>query len=318
MKPGDPIHIGELRATRLADRTSKVGIDDFAGPAKENASFLEFWNNLPDILGARDLHDIVRRIHAARSRNHMIHWSIGAHVIKVGLAPVLIDLMRRGYITALSVNGAVLVHDTEVALAGKTSEDVDATLEDGSFGVTRDTAEFINHAAAEASRLKSGLGQAVGSCILASAGEHIDKSVLAQAVKLGVPVTAHAAIGTDVVHLHPDADGAALGAATMRDFRIFAGLTAHLQHGVYFNVGSAVLLPEIFLKALTLVRNLGYEVTEFTTVNLDFVRHYRPITNVVNRPTGSGGKGFHLTGQHEILIPLLAQGLLATETRHEE
>ncbi len=317
MKTGLPIDIGKLRYTSLYDRKSKVGTDSFAAPPAENASFLDFWNSLPAILGAADLRDIAARMVRARRGGKVIHWSIGAHVVKVGLAPVLIDLMRRGYLNALSVNGAVLVHDTEVALAGKTSEDVDASLGDGSFGVTRETAEFLNPCAVDAAARDIGLAQAVGEKILASGGPHVDQSVLAQAVKMGIPVTAHVAVGTDVIHLHPNADGAAIGKASMQDFRVFAGVTARLQHGVYLNVGSAVLLPEIFLKALTLVRNLGYDVTEFTTANFDFVRHYRPMTNVVNRPTGKGGKGFHMTGQHEILIPLLAQGLLATEQTAE-
>lgn len=314
MKLGQPIQAAGLKTTSLADRRSKVGIGDFAAPPQAGASFDQFWKSLPAILGAADLKDIAKRMAVAKRDGKVIHWAIGAHVLKVGLGPVLIDLMRRGYLSALAMNGAVLVHDTEIAMAGKTSEDVDASLGDGSFGVTRETAYFLNQAAQEAAKAGTGLAAAAGRLLLESKAPHAQASVLAQAVALGVPVTAHVALGTDVVHLHPEADGAAIGAATLYDFKVFAGITANLQHGVYLNVGSAVLLPEIFLKALTLVRNLGHQVDDFTAVNLDFVRHYRPITNVVTRPTGGGGKGFHLTGQHELLIPLLAQGLLATES----
>jgi hypothetical protein len=317
MKTFPPISPEGLRTTRLADRKSKVGVQEFAKAPAPDASFRRFWDGLPDILGARDLRDVAARIVRARRGGHVIHWAIGAHVVKVGLAPVLLELMSRGYLSALSVNGAVLVHDTEVALAGKTSEDVDASLGDGSFGVTLETAQFINEAAREAATSGIGLGEAVGRKILASGGPHVDLSVLAAAVRNGLPVTAHVALGTDVIHLHPSADGAAIGAATLQDFRQFAGVTAELQHGVYLNVGSAVLLPEVFLKALTLVRNLGRVIDDFTAVNMDFVRHYRPITNVVTRPTGGGGKGFHLTGQHELMVPLLAQGILATEASLE-
>lgn len=314
---GRPLIADSLHTTSLADRKSKVGVAEFAAPPAPESTFLQFWRSLPDILGGRDLRDLASRFVRARRAGRVMHWAMGAHVVKVGLAPVLIDLMQRGYISALAVNGAVLVHDTEVALAGKTSEDVDATLGDGSFGVTRETAEFLNAAAQDAYQAGGGLGEAVGRRILASGGPHVNLSVLAQAVKLGLPVTAHVALGTDVVHLHPGADGAAYGAATLHDFRVFAGVTAELQRGVYMNVGSAVLLPEVFLKALTLARNLGHVVDDFTAANFDFVRHYRPITNVVTRPTGGGGKGFHFTGQHEILIPLLAQGILATESTLE-
>lgn len=317
MNLGQPLEIKPLRYARLADRKSKVTLADFARPPQSQASFASFWASLPNILGAKDLKEIASRMVRTRSEGRPLHWAIGAHVIKVGLAPVLVDLMERGYVTALAVNGAVLVHDTEVALAGKTSEDVDATLEDGSFGVTWETAEFLNSAAIEAARRGLGLGQAVGERILASGAPHLAASVLAQAVEKKIPVTAHVAIGTDVVHLHPSADGAAIGAATLYDFRIFAGITASLQGGVFLNIGSAVLLPEVFLKALTLVRNLGHDVHDFTTVNFDFIRQYRPITNVVTRPAGGRGKGFHVTGQHELLIPLLAHGLLATEGLRE-
>lgn len=317
MKTFAPISAEGIRTTRLADRKSKVGVAEFAKPPAPGASFAAFWESLPDILGAKDLRDVADRMVRARRGGHVLHWSIGAHVIKVGLAPVLIELMQRGYLSALSVNGAVLVHDTEVALAGKTSEDVDASLGDGSFGVTQETAEFLNGAAREAAAQGIGLGEAVGRKILNAGGPHTDLSVLASAVRAGIPVTAHVALGTDVIHLHPNADGAAIGTATLQDFRLFAGVTAELQHGVYLNVGSAVLLPEIFLKALTLVRNLGRTVDDFTAVNMDFVRHYRPITNVVTRPTGGGGKGFHFTGQHELMVPLLAQGILATEASLE-
>ncbi len=316
MKPfiGKPIDNASVRTGSLADRTSKVALADFAKPPSGDTSFQSFWRSLPDILGAKDLRELASRMVKARNAEKLLHWSIGAHVIKVGLAPVLIDLMDRGYLRALSVNGAVLVHDSEIALAGKTSEDVDATLDDGTFGVTEETAAFLNQAAIAAADANQGLAQTIGERLLAAKAAHLEQSVLAQAVLRKIPVTAHVALGTDVVHLHPNADGAAIGKATLHDFRVFADLTSRLEDGVYLNVGSAVLMPEIFLKAITLVRNLGYQVESFTTANFDFIRHYRPIANVVTRPTGKSGKGFHFTGQHELLLPLLAHGILATES----
>jgi hypothetical protein len=237
-------------------------------------------------------------------------FGFGAHLIKVGLAPVVVDLLERGAITAMMMNGAGCVHDLELAMMGRTSEDVAEALDDGTFGMARETAEALNAAIREGNEQGLGMGAAIGDAIAGSGYPHRDRSVLAAASRLGVPVTVHAAIGTDIHHMHPSADGAALGATSYRDFETLAGLVATLERGIVFNVGSAVILPEVFLKALALARNLGNEVDRFTTVNLDFIRHYRPSVNVVERPTRKGGKGLSLIGQHEILLPLLAAGVI--------
>ena len=235
---------------------------------------------------------------------------MGAHPIKVGLSPVIIDLMERFILGGVAMNGAGIIHDAEMALVGQTSEDVDASLADGSFGMSHQTADFLNKAIAQQDKPEQGLGAAVGEALLKADVPYIQHSILASGFRLGVPVTVHVALGTDTIHIHPSVDPAATGAATHLDFRIFAGLVAGLEGGVYLNLGSAVVLPEIFLKALTLVRNLGHQVEQFTTVNMDFNRHYRPLVNVVERPTQEGGKGFELIGHHEIMLPLLAAAVI--------
>ncbi len=237
-------------------------------------------------------------------------WGLGAHVIKVGLAPVFTDLLERGYATGVLMNGAGCVHDLEFAMMGRTSEDVAAALDEGTFGMARETAEQLNRAIAAGHREGIGMGEAIGRAIARGRYPYKRRSILATAARLGIPVTVHAAIGTDIHHMHPSADGAALGATSLRDFETLAGLVATLEGGVLFNVGSAVILPEVFLKALALARNLGHRVRRFTTVDLDFIRHYRPAVNVVERPTRLGGRGISLIGHHEILVPLLAAGLI--------
>jgi len=235
---------------------------------------------------------------------------MGAHPIKVGLSPIIIDLMERGVLSGVAMNGAGIIHDAEMAMAGKTSEDVAESLADGSFGMSHETADFLNRAVAQEREGDLGLGARVGRALLRAKAPHLEKSILAEGVRLGVPVTVHVALGTDIIHLHPSLDPAATGSATHLDFRIFAGLVALLERGVYLNLGSAVILPEIFLKAITLVRNLGHQVRDFTAVNLDFNRHYRPMVNVLKRPTQEGGKGFELIGHHEIMFPLLAAAVI--------
>jgi hypothetical protein len=240
-------------------------------------------------------------------------WGLGAHVIKVGLAPVVIDLMERGFVTAIATNGAGVVHDFEVAVAGRTSEDVEAGLGTGEFGMARETGEEVNRAVSEGDRDGLGLGAAMGRYLSTRRprARHLDASLLAAAWRLGLPATVHVAIGTDVVHMHPACDAGALGRATHLDFRIFAGEVARLGGGgVYLNVGSAVVLPEVFLKAVTLARNLGHRLADFATANLDFLQSYRPGTNVVERPVKGTGRGYRLTGHHEILLPLLAAALV--------
>ena len=240
----------------------------------------------------------------------MVLVGMGAHVIKVGLSPLLITLMEEGILTGVALNGAGIIHDVEIAMVGSTSEDVAQELSDGSFGTASETGLLVNRWTRTGVEAGYGLGEAVGRGLLEEAPPHVDKSVVAAAARLDIPITVHVAIGTDTVHIHPEADGAAIGEGSLRDFKLFASLVADLTEGVYMNVGSAVILPEVFLKAITLARNLGCPVRGLTTVNIDFLRHYRPMTNVIDRPTRDGGKGFSLTGHHEILLPLLTAAVL--------
>ncbi len=283
---------------------------DEARPHRAGASLAAFLDGLPAILAAADLRRAIDAGARAHARRRTILWGLGAHVIKVGLAPVVVDLLERGLASGLLLNGAGCVHDLELAWIGRTSEDVDAALDDGSFGMAGETAERLNSAIAVGARDGLGMGAAVGRAIQTGRYPHKARSILAAAFRLGVPATVHAAIGTDVHHMHPSADGAALGTTSYRDFETLAGLVARLEGGVLFHAGSAVILPEVFLKALALARNLGHRVRRFTTVDLDMVRHYRPLENVVRRPTRLGGTGISLVGHHEILLPLLAAGLV--------
>lgn len=308
--PVQPLDFSGLHTYSVYDRHSKVSIDDFAAPVRPGMSLRELLASLPRQLAGADFPDLVRRLAAARQAERPVIVGMGAHVIKVGLNPVLIDLMQRGVITALALNGAGIIHDAEIAMVGRTSEEVADVLGAGAFGAARETGEVLNDAIRDGAARDIGIGQAVGEALLANQFAHNDQSLLAQAVELGVPVTVHVAMGTDIIHIHPGADGAAIGKASHHDFRVFCRLVSDLEGGAYLNVGSAVLLPEVFLKALTLVRNLGYPVKRFTTANFDFLRHYRPSTNVVHRPTLEGGKGFNFTGHHELMLPLLAAAIL--------
>ena len=299
-----------VRTVPARSRKSKVRRAQEAKPHRPGASFQTFLAGLPRILAAADLHAVIEASARAARRDKLLLWGFGAHLIKVGLAPVMLDLMRRGLVHGVLMNGAGCVHDLELALMGRTSEDVGPALDDGSFGMARETAELLNEAIAAGHAAQLGMGEAVGRASLAGGFPHKDRSVLATAARLGIPITVHAAIGTDIHHMHPSADGAALGATSYRDFETLTRLVAALEGGVLFNIGSAVILPEVFLKALALARNLGHRVDRFTTVNLDFVRHYRPTMNVVERPTRRGGRGYSLIGHHEILVPLLAAGLI--------
>jgi len=300
----------QVRTLSVRRRLSKVKISDEATPYRRGSRFADFLAGLPAALGAADLRAAIAATAKAHARGRTILWGFGAHVIKVGLAPVVVDLLERGFASGIFLNGAGCVHDLELALIGRTSEDVGTSLDDGSFGMGRETAEKLNRAISRGAELELGMGEAVGREILEGAYPHKDRSVLASAVRLGVPVTVHVAIGTDIHHMHPGADGAALGATSFRDFETLTGLVATLHDGVLFNIGSAVILPEVFLKALTLARNLGHAARRFTTVDLDFIRQYRPKVNVVERPTRQGGRGISLVGQHEILVPLLVAGLV--------
>jgi hypothetical protein len=307
IKPLDP---SKLRTTSLKKGRRIVDLKAFARPWQPGGKFSRFLDGLPEILAGRDLRRVVEAVVQARRRGRPVILAMGAHVIKVGLSPIVIDLMKRGVVTGIALNGAGAVHDFEVAYAGKTSEDVAETLEDGSFGATYETAETLNLAAGLCLVQDVGLGQAMGKVIALAKLPHARLSILAQAVELGIPATVHVAIGTDTIHMHPSADGAAIGQGTLYDFRLFAGMVAKLEGGVYFNIGSAVILPEVFLKALSLARNLGHKVRNFTTVNLDFIQHYRPRQNVTGRPVQKAGQGISLTGHHELLLPLLAAAIL--------
>ena len=306
----DPIDLSGVKTHHLADRKSKVTVEEFGKPWRKGASYRTFLHNLPDILAGDQLKNAISAIVRANRNNHTILFGMGAHVIKVGLNPIVIDLMERRIITGVAMNGAGIIHDVELAMVGRTSEDVDATLEDGSFGMARETCTFLNEAITSTRKISTGLGEAVGRNILEKRLPLMKQSILATGARLGIPVTVHVAIGTDIIHMHPGYDSQAAGSASHHDFRLFASLVAALEKGVYLNIGSAVILPEIFLKATTLVRNLGYTLEDFTTINMDFIKHYRPLTNVINRPTAKGGRGINLVGHHEILLPLIAAGVI--------
>jgi hypothetical protein len=261
---------------------------------------------LPKILAGETLRAVAAAWVAAIKGGRQVLLGMGAHPIKVGLSPILVDLMRRNLITGLAMNGAGVVHDVEIAMGGCTSEDVDQVLGCGRFGMARESAEFINSAVSWGAGQGLGLGEAVGRRLLSADFPFRSLSLLRTAAELDLPLTVHVAVGTDIIHLHPSVNAEALGAATHLDFRLFAALVSRLAEGVYLNLGSAVIMPEVFLKAVTLARNLGHRLEPLTTVNLDFIQHYRPVTNVVRRPTAGAGRGYALTGHHELLLPLLA------------
>ena len=305
-----PLSMAGVKTYPLRKRKSLVGWQNFARPLRPPASLKRFLDSLPDLLAAKDFREIVGRIQKARGQGKPVLLGMGAHPMKVGLNPLIVQLMEEGILQGVAMNGAGIIHDFEIAFAGRTSEDVAAEIGLGTFGMAQETGQMINGAINEGWTKGWGIGRSVGEMIQERGLPFRDKSITAAAVRLGIPVTVHVALGTDIIHLHPQASGEAIGGATHKDFRLFAALVSQLQEGVYLNLGSAVILPEVFLKALTLVRNLGHRVTRFTTVNMDFIPHYRPLTNVVRRPTLEGGKGFHLTGHHEIMFPLLTAAIL--------
>jgi hypothetical protein len=302
-----PIDFTKLKTVSLAERGGKVKIADFASAYSAGSGVAGLLDSLPKILAGESFRAVVDAIASARANRRAILWGLGGHVIKCGLAPVLLDLMRRGFATGFALNGSAAIHDYEIALAGHTSEDVEAVLPDGRFGAAEETGREMNRAIAEGDRDGIGMGEALGRSLTSG-----DGSLLYGAYHAGVPVTVHVAIGTDTPHTHPAADGGAIGSATHRDFRLFCSLVTELNEGgIYLNVGSAVLLPEVFLKAVSAVRNLGHPLGGFTTANFDFLQHYRPRVNVVERPHAmSGGKGYAITGHHELMIPLLAAALI--------
>lgn len=309
-----PIDLSFISTYPLASRPSKVTVRDFAKPLTDDEarSAAALLDSLPRILAADTLRSITAAVIEAKSKNRAIIWGIGGHVIKTGLAPILIDLMRRGFVTAIAMNGSGVIHDFEIAVAGWTSEDVDAALGSGAFGMAEETGRLINEAIRRGVAEDCGVGESVGRALVEMKPQYADYSILHAAYAAKIPVTVHVTIGTDIVHIHPHADGAAIGAATYRDFLLFTSLVKDLDGGgVYLNVGSAVTLPEVFLKAVTVVRNLGHSLQDFTTANLDFIQHYRPMTNVVRRPVANGaGRGYSVTGHHELMIPLLAASIV--------
>ena len=307
--PYEEFDLSGVRTYPLASRKSKASVDDFAAPATASQTVAAFVETLPDILAGADFKAVVRALRAARDSGGGIIWGLGAHVIKTGVSPVLVDLMKRGFVSAVAMNGAGVIHDFEVALSGATSEDVDEALGPGRFGMAEETGTLLNAAINEGVASGLGLGQAVAARLLKLNPARAEHSVLVAAARLEIPVTVHVAIGTDIIHMHPHASGAALGEGSLRDFRYFVSHVGRLNRGVYLNCGSAVVLPEVFLKAVALVRNAGVGLDGLTTVNIDFMRMYRPLTNVVSRPVAGTGKGYSLVGHHEILIPLLAAAL---------
>jgi len=311
-----PLSLEKVSTYPLASRSSKVFLGDFAGPIQPDSSLQDFLGRLPNILAVQNLRELAARIRRARKLQKPIIWGIGGHVVKTGLAPLLIDLMQQGFLTAVAANGSVLVHDSEIALVGSTSEDVDATLNEGMFGGADEAGKLLNTAAQEGTRDSLGLGEAMGRALMALNPKNHDYSLLCAAYKARVPLTVHLTIGGDIAHFHPKTDGGALGATSHTDFRLFAELVRRMNGGgVYLNIGSAVTLPEVFLKCVTVVRNLGHELNDITTANFDFIQSYRPLTNVVRRPTANGaGHGYSVTGHHELTIPLLAAQLICGRT----
>jgi hypothetical protein len=307
-----PLSLEHVSTYPLSSRPSKVTVEDFATPVSEGSSLRHYLASLPNILAVQNLRELASRVRRARTLGKPIIWGMGGHVIKTGLGPIIIDLMNRGLVTAIAANGSVLVHDAEIAMVGSTSEDVDATLGEGVFGGAEETGKLLNEAAIKGARDSIGLGEAVGRALLKTEPRNEDLSVLCAAYKARVPFVAFVTIGGDIAHFHPTADGAALGATSHNDFRLLAELVRRMNGGgVYLNIGSAVTLPEVFLKCVTLVRNLGHPLSDLTTANFDFIQSYRPLTNVVRRPNADGaGRGYAITGHHELSIPLLAAELI--------
>jgi deoxyhypusine synthase len=311
MKPLEkPLDLNRITFTSLNQKRHKVGQRFFSTPWRTSGKLTDFLDSLPGILAGKDFKEVVERMAKAIRQKRIILLGMGAHPIKVGLNPILIDLMEKGVLKGVAMNGACLVHDVEIAMVGHTSEEVDEELHKGTFGMVKETHETINLAIQEGVRKGWGVAQSIGRKILSENFPHKHLSLLAAGQKLGIPITAHIAIGTDINHMSPSADGSAIGKGSLQDFRTFASLVSRLEKGVFINLGSAVILPEVFLKALALARNLGHPLSNLTTVNMDFIHQYRPSVNVVRRPTLKGGKGYTLIGHHELMVPLLAAAVI--------
>jgi hypothetical protein len=317
-----PIDLSRISTYPLASRPSKVTVRDFASALSDEQAqgVAALLDTMPHILTADAIRAVSADIAQARAKNRAIIWGIGGHVIKTGLAPILIDLMRRGFATAIAMNGSGVIHDFEIAIAGWTSEDVDSALATGEFGMAEETGQLINEAIKRGFKDDCGIGESAGRALAELKPQFQAFSLLHEAYKMRIPVTAHVTVGTDIIHIHPQADGAAIGAATYRDFLLVTSLVEDLDGGgVYLNIGSAVTMPEVFLKAVTVVRNLGHSLKDFTTANFDFIQHYRPMTNVVRRPVANGaGRGYSITGHHEIMIPLLAAAVINSSQKKQK
>jgi hypothetical protein len=305
-----PISLDKVKTYPLKERGSKVKIEDFGKAWESGQSMSQWLRSLPKILAGNEFREVVEGLVQAAVSDKTIILALGAHAIKVGLNPIILDLLDRRIISGLAMNGAGIIHDAELAMVGHTSEDVAAEIGTGKFGMAEETGRLLNSAISEGAMQGLGLGRSIGAMLVKENFTYNNHSLLARAYELDIPLTVHVAMGTDIIHLHPTVDGASIGKGSHLDFRIFARLVSTLEGGVFINLGSAVILPEVFLKALSLVRNLGYDVREFTTVNMDFIRQYRGITNVVHRPTLEGGKGYNLVGHHEIMFPLLAAAVI--------
>jgi len=319
-----PVDFSRIKTYRIERRRHKASVEARAALPQPGAPAAELLNALPDYLGAASFRSVVRAVVAARRHDRPVVAAFGAHVIKVGCGPLMIDLIRRGIVRAIVCNGACAIHDVELALFGQTSEEVADTIRDGSFGMVQETMSFFDEAVARAASENVGLGAAVGRQLAATGVPHGETSVFAAAHEAGIPACVHVAIGTDTVHVSPGLDGAKLGAATMHDFRLACDVVADLGAssggdvgGVWINIGSAVLLPEVFLKAVSVARNLGADLDAMTTANFDMIRHYRPHANVVTRPV-SPGRGFEVVGHHEIMLPLLRQAVIELLSREAE
>jgi hypothetical protein len=319
--PIKPLDFDGVSTYPIAERKSKVNTSMFGKPMEGTENMLGFISKLPHVLAGDHLRNLIRAMLYARASNKALIWGLGGHVLKVGLSPVINDLMHAGFVSGLAMNGSAAIHDFEIALCGSTSEDVEEQIEGGRFGMARETATYMNAAIAEAASNGIGIGESLGSFIVHRDSHTADfrypkLSILAEAYSKKIPVTVHVAVGTDIIHAHPQASGSNLGDASYRDFRLFCTMARELDAGgVYLNVGSAVVLPEVFLKAVSVVRNLGHRLEEFTTANLDFIQHYRPAQNVLKRPTQKSGQAIALTGHHEIMVPLIAAALKASIDR---
>lgn len=310
MKRYRPVSLKKIKTYPLSERKSKVAVGLGGVSHKKGASFKAFLDGLPAVLAAADFRAIAGAVAKARENGRPVVLGMGAHPIKVGISPLIIDLMRREIITAVATNGACIIHDFELSLFGRTSEDVASELRTGKFGMARETGKELNGAIKKGVRRGFGIGRSVGEYIFRSESRLRDRSIFSEGFRLGIPTTVHVALGTDIIHMHPEADGAMIGEGSLRDFRLLASVISDLEGGVYINLGSAVIMPEVFLKALTIARNLGNKVEDITTVNMDFIQRYRPKENVLCRPTMMRGRSYALTGHHEIMFPLLAAAII--------